>query len=567
MIPSYDIIPQLQNVTVNLVDPRKEAIHSYSTIRFTFLPETTATRIKVIAHVDPRIPTLETYPRLDFGFESCEAADGYDATVIRKTSFDIVLDKNVAAGKRATFVLRDVMNPAYPGSTYWSITTFNGDQSIENRQDEKLAHHGFDILGYINVLGSSNLDNPFFGYTNVQVTFNMQAQLDIASGERLSIQHPPGYSYVDRSFRAIRNLRERDHGVEPKSPSVYFVEFGKALIKTTECSFSLVVNLPFQREMQKNWLFSTAATLQNPDGTNYVVPTNTNDGKFDGFPLVASFTKFEISPLQYSPGAATDLIVLMKLPAAEEAERQIVVELSAPSGFAFSQSCISPDSPSTKFSRCTGTNSDAELVVSGKTLHGQEEIKIMLTVINPPTTPDNNLWHLSLTKDESTQHSAYSKTLGFQVDEMTAAFHGSNKLGFNAPAFFSFTPRDTIVDFSTVHVAAPELGFKARCLDAEDQIAPLKNISCRRGDGQHRIVFTLENMKIVVGEVYMLGIMLQNPWHELEKDANKFQFVIKVRIRIYFLHESFSLACFDMFRFQILFFGFIEKTGPARKHS
>ena len=60
-------------------------------------------------------------------------------------------------------------------------------QVLENRQDEKLQHQGFDILGYISVLGSSALDNPFFGYTNVKVTFNMQAQLDIARGEKLSI--------------------------------------------------------------------------------------------------------------------------------------------------------------------------------------------------------------------------------------------------------------------------------------------------------------------------------------------------------------------------------------------
>eukprot|EP00398_MALV-I-01_sp_L67-1_P000676 gene677-366_t len=477
VIPSYDIIPQLRNVTVDLVDPRKEAIHSYSTIRFTFLPETDANRIMIVARVDPRISWTETYPRLDFDFSLAAIPEGYDSIVVRQTQYDIVLEKEVSGGSRVTFVISNVRNPAYPGATYWDITTFKDVQILENRQDEKLQHQGFDILAFANGHTSSNtpdpirtrklsgerpghaLDNPFFGYTNVKVTFNMQAQLDIARGERLSIQHPPGYEFVDKSFRAIRNLRESDHGIELENPSIYYIVFDKELIQTTECSFSLVVNLPSQREMNKNWHFSTEKTEYTPDGTAITLPTNTNDGKFDGFPLVASFVKFEVAPFQYSPGAQTELNVLMRLPAAEEADRQIVVELSAPSGFSFLQSCISPDKPSTKFSRCTGTNSDAELVVSGKALYGNEDIKVVLTVTNPPTTPANNLWHLSLTKDESQQHSAYSTFLGFPVDEMTVAFHGSNKLGFKSPAFFSFTPRDTIVDFSQIHVSAPDYGI------------------------------------------------------------------------------------------------------------
>lgn len=434
VIPGYAITPQLKQLSIDFTPPRMEAMGSSATIRFEFTSETPATALKIVGYVYSSDELLqlsrgEVVEPATFDWTNAqlgtpaeiEAAEGQTVSSLSTITFKnekyIVLARNMPVNAVTSIVLSSVLNPGVPGPSSFDLITYNGPIDGPS-SDERLGAKGPRILGYLNVLSSSSVVPSFFGYASAMATFYMKSSLRLEAGEILRVVHPPGYVLVPNSFRARKSIRAESHGLSPTSSNEYQIVLGADLDANTECTFSIMVDLPKEQEMIENWyIFSEKV---NEDGTR--TPTNTNDGLFAGFALVGSI-EFDVNPGKRSPGASTELKLTFSVLAAQVATEKIELKLTGPLGFRFRPNCLW--TADARFSKCIGYNTEATLVATSRTMVGKD-LTVSLYVFNPAITPRPNTWRLSLFKDDRTKHNNYSEMDGYEVVPITVDYRVSN---------------------------------------------------------------------------------------------------------------------------------------------
>merc|ERR1719181_1685135 len=115
-----------------------------------------------------------------------------------------------------------------------------------------------------------------------------------------------------------------------------------------------------------------------------------NDGSFPGFILVGPID-FTVTPSRRTPGAQINVSITFGLPYPEEAEDQLIFELTAPLGYLFQPSCLAERN---LFRKCIPNGHRASLEPVSRRANLQMNVNV--TVQNPQVTPIPNWWTVQL---------------------------------------------------------------------------------------------------------------------------------------------------------------------------
>ncbi|CAE7742223.1 slc10a7 [Symbiodinium necroappetens] len=273
----------------------------------------------------------------------------------------------------------------------------------------------------------------------------------------------------------------------------YFAVLTQPVPAGTTIRFQLGVASPPLAEKVMNWYFRTwrVEPLVDEDGAvvdasmpiypwigRTITATGTSDGAFSGFLLVGQ-VPFTVTPSLQTPGAEIKLTINFGVADGVEADESVRMEVTAPEGFVFADSCRYGGSPI--FSKCTGFLNQATLVTARPRLRGSD-ITVDLRVSNPGLTPSPNYFYVALFQDESSQYVRWSQALSYEIMGMGVVYKGNNQLGEAASGFFTFTPVRPSPS-PVVHIVVtppPNAGFRVLCTG----ISPLGFVfmpSCEHG--------------------------------------------------------------------------------------
>jgi len=256
------------------------------------------------------------------------------------------------------------------------------------------------------------------------------------------------------------------------------------------------------------------------------VPKATNDYLFPGFLLVGQIP-FYVEPGMKTPGALNYMQLQFNLPQTIEAEQEVKIILTAPSGFQFQASCLAE--LNLAFLKCSGAANVATLTSATRTVNAQNH-KLVLLGNNAPETPSYNIWKLAAFKDESTQFINYSEWSGFSLTAMLVAVKGNNQKGASGPLFFTITPANTAERKATLLVTPPpKQGYRMNCRDAYRVGLPVEPACSTTGAPDAEIILTLDNSTIVAGIEYTFSVGVLNPGTEVDKSNNMWAVSLKDR--------------------------------------
>jgi len=185
------------------------------------------------------------------------------------------------------------------------------------------------------------------------------------------------------------------------------------------------------------------------------------------------------------------------------------MEVTAPAGFQFKDSCFSMGSP--VFRKCTGYRNTATLVSTIKYVVGTN-LTIHLTCTNPGGTPLKNEWNLAVFQDAATQYVNWSPGAGYEILPMTVVYRGNNQLAVTDTGFFDFTPlkRSTSEVLYVVIIPPPGQGYRLLCTGLQKlgfQGTPI----CTPGSGNSMLRLRFPNGTLEAKVRYTLGVGILNP--------------------------------------------------------
>jgi hypothetical protein len=228
-----------------------------------------------------------------------------------------------------------------------------------------------------------------------------------------------------------------------------------------------------------------------------------------------------------TPGALNYMQLQFNLPQTIEAEQEVKIILTAPSGFQFQASCLAE--LNLAFLKCSGAANVATLTSATRTVNAQSH-KLVLLGNNAPETPSYNVWKLAAFKDESTQFINYSEWSGFSLTAMLVAVKGNNQKGASGPLFFTITPANTAERKATLLVTPPpKQGYRMNCRDAYRVGLPVEPACSTTGAPDAEIILTLDNSTIVAGIEYTFSVGVLNPGTEVDKSNNMWAVSLKDR--------------------------------------
>eukprot|EP00434_Breviolum_minutum_P017959 symbB.v1.2.015837.t1/scaffold1189.1/size132999/2 len=528
MLEGYEIVPELApsilpcRIDVNLVTGLAcEGTGSFSTAVITFTATRSAELVSIQAKVD-----LES-----FDFTNARFGDGVDGpmTVYGRSMTMVVVEMMVHNGVGSEITIHNIKNPMTPGMSTWAVTTYTKGAvagapvtttlmplvtctsiggacgtfpPAEARRDEGLDLPGPAVLGYIRVDQNSFINPIYYGVPNALVTFELRGETSAEVNDVLVVRRPPGYSLTEGTLRALRSVSFGENGLDFMrkwstdfaNPEDFYAVLTQPVPASTTIRFQLGVASPALAEKVMNWYFKTWRVLPLVDEDGVVVDasmpaypwlgrnitaTGTSDGAFAGFLLVGQ-VPFSVVPSLQTPGAEIKLTINLGVADGVEAQESVRMEVLAPAGFVFADSCRYGGSPI--FSKCTGFQNQATLVTARPRLRGSD-ITVDLRVRNPGLTPTPNYFYLSLFQDESTQYVRWSQYLSYEIMGMGVVYKGNNQLGEAASGYFTFTPvrpSPAAVVYIVV-TPPPSAGFRVLCTG----ISPLGFIlmpNCEQGN-------------------------------------------------------------------------------------
>jgi len=558
MIPGFEIIPKLENVSVAMVSPEGrcrpavnvitglvcEGAGSFGSIEVGFTPVRRAQLVQLQGHVAGE----------SFGFLEAVIADGVPTHARSATA--IAAQVELQAGVPTSLRIDGLQNPSAPGTAMWSITTFTTDpvpgavttttvmpprpceasgpcgaSSITYpRSDETLNLASFNVLGYIDVLSSSRVDPIYYNEQAATVTLDMRLEYSLGATDVLRITRPPGYRLLGGTLRTYRELQVGENGLDYmrrfstdyENPEDFYLVITGPLSAGTAILFGLKADLPATPEQTRNWFFRTYRVLpaRDPDGDirdasqvpypwvgRKLEATGTNDGAYSGFLLVGQIP-FTVDPMLQTPGAEIRLSFSFGIAEGIEAENYVRLEIRGPAGFVVKDNCFAQGSP--EFAKCTGYKNTATLVTVRNRLKGTD-IVLHLAVQNPGATPTPNYWYLAVFEDDATQYVRWSQALSYPIVAMSVLYKGNNQLGESATSFFTFTPvrpSPTPLAYFVV-TPPPSSNFRLFCTG----VSPLGFVlmpQCTSGGVNEPLELRFDNASLQAEQAYTFGVRVYN---------------------------------------------------------
>merc|ERR550514_1570846 len=544
LIQGYVILPQLRNVEIYLADsmpkigqiarvPMKvqEAILSDSTVVVKFRAESDATHVRIVG-------TVKGATRRGY-FDFTEVVTPSKIEIVEKTKEHFVglmqiravpanLNERRQVELETQVTMYHVRNPDVDGPTYWDITTYMGSFDYEYRMDQRLLVVGFPIPGRLTLKPTSAVRPNFYGTRRSVANFNFESSVQLVAGDVLVLKRPGNFLFYNNTLIVKRFITVESHGILPHDTDgeEYVIRLGGPTTPDTEVGISIDVVLPDEPrnildENSKNrpeWL------IECHDGDG--VPKATNDYLFPGFLLVGQIP-FYVEPGMKTPGALNYMQLQFTLPQTIEAEQEVKIILTAPSGFQFQASCLAE--LNLAFLKCSGSANVATLTSATRTVNAQSH-QLVLLGNNAPETPSYNIWKLAAFKDESTQFINYSEWSGFSLTAMLVTVKGNNQKGASGPLFFTITPANTAERKATLLVTPPpKQGYRMNCRDAYRVGLPVEPACSTTGAPDAEIALTLENSTIVAGIEYTFSVGVLNPGAEVDKSNNMWAVSLKDR--------------------------------------
>jgi len=555
MIEGYDIIPELEKVEVKAVAPTApegfcrplidiitrnncEATLSAGAINISFMPNKPADLVQLRGRIGEH--------HFDFT-DAILDKTRLGLTIHSKSEHHITANLAVRPGAIATLIIEGVRNPPIPGQAMMTITTYKGSViDLTTRVDEKLDFPSFPVLDYMNLV-SYRVNPIYYAARDATVQFELEPHMDILEHDVLRITIPPGfmkppdntwvgYRLKEGSFQPFRDLRVSEHGLDTdrkwssnyERPEDYFVVLSRDVTKGTRILFALTVDLPEVRLSSPFWYFRTYRVLPQRDTDGEILDDSpvpypwigndgnrrdmmaigTNDGAFKGFLLVGQ-VPFRVTPELKTPGAQIRLSINFRLNAPVQAVDEVRMEVTAPSGFNFKDSCFALGSPI--FRKCTGYRNTASLVSTVSSISGTN-ITIHLVVTNPGATPTRNTWTLAVYRDAAKQYVNWSPAAGFEILPMTVVFRGNNQLAVEDTGFFDFTPLKRSLS-PTLHIVIfpPEdQGYRMLCTGIQ-KLGFKGTPVCTSGPVNSQLKLRFPNGTLEARTRYTLGVGILNP--------------------------------------------------------
>jgi hypothetical protein len=584
MVPGYQIIPELQDITVIDFPPTAPCrfdvaiIHGQpcqavgSKIGITIMA--TPTKAGSLVGISGQLANGRK-----FDFSEAILRRGFAAAVpalYKRTMDQIVAVLDVRAGSEYTLTVEGIMNPTptasdvfvYPADAMWTITTYSiptglmdpnnpalpmpGYAAPQFRQDEKLAQLGLQVLGYIQTIATGCVVTPsYYGIMGATVTMLLKTQFQWDVADVLRMTRPPGFELVDQSVVTFLNFKIGEQGLDTRrkfnasstqNPSDYFMVLEKPVLAMQTVQFTVTSNLPSIPEPQMYWYFRTYKVLPEKDSDGDIIDDSqvpypwlnrdivnygTNDGAFAGFLLVGEIP-FTLTPEMKTPGAKIRLTIKFDLPAEVQAQQFLKLRVTAPADYTFDNSCLAIGSR--HFSRCAGFKNEARLTTILPRLKGIG-ITVHLRLLNPGETPIPNMWKLDLFQDDKSDFVNQSPKVGYEIAAMSARFTGNNKLSEIATGYFTFTPLRTSPSLKVHMVFAPPAGqdYWLKCENVETLSFGNEkgSYSCQSLSRNSPLELIFVNASLKKGVSYTIGIGVSNPASAPSSGNNMWRLLLK----------------------------------------
>jgi hypothetical protein len=542
MINGYAIIPELSGVHVAEVPPTAPAGYcrpfvkvitrqncsaagSYGAVHVKFMPMKPADLVQLRGRIGEHT----------FDFSNARIPE-VTVSVNSRDASQITANLAVRPGTMAELVIEGIQAPLTPGTALYTITTYTGTTpSAANRIDEKLDHPSFEILQYIKRI-TSRVNPIYYGALGATVSFEVEPLMSILAHDVFRITRPPGYKLIDESFQGFRDLRFSEHGLDVDrkwstsydNPEDYYVVLSKTVQANTRILFTISANLPPIREAETHWYFRTYRVLPQRDVDGEILDAEpvpypwigkdgkrrdmmavgTNDGAFEGFLLVGQ-VPFTVTPELTTPGAVIRLTINFQLAYTVQAQMEVRMEVTAPAGFMFRDSCFSLSSQT--FRKCTGYRATATLVSTVSRISGTD-ITLNLAVTNPGATPLKNTWSLAIFLDDSKQYVNWSPGPGYEILPMTVVYRGNNQLAVEDTGYFDFTPLKASSSELLYVVIIPPAGQGYRLLCTGIQKLGFQGTPvCVSGPVNSQLKLRFANGTLEARTRYTLGVGILNP--------------------------------------------------------
>jgi hypothetical protein len=557
-VPGQMVIPRLQDLAVVRTD-KMLAVSSMASLQVSFSPSQPAAAVSITTR-----GIIGIDMQAKFGFADAKIRGTVQLQAI--TDMEILLQSNTSIsfktvlleGLSYVFLISDLVNPAKPGRTMWTFTTFAQPEgstgfdwlTLENRRDYSEDFVGPQTISRIaidperTVLANSFLDTDG---TELKVSFVVYPD-GISSGQYLILYAPFGYEFVDRTFKPgdgfplvsgsvyVRGVRAGDVQDEGAGRA-YIIQIRTGFAVNQLIQFAVRVSTPrtpddlalFETDYSSTWGLMAA---QDTDGQQ---PSASNDDLFPGFTLKASFGNVAITPEPNGVTPRKHVIVTVRISPKTTLRSltqggSITVRMMSPIGFDFDSGCLAV-TPNAVFEKCTGDGRVAVLPVRGARLP-QGISSVQLFVTNAGITPATNTWMLETFVDVpvdntwDTLESPRQQSIvpGYEIRELIQATIGANtQRGAVTKVFVWFLATNFLDVGGSVELHAPP-SYSLRCNPRIEYIS-LPSGTCRLEGGttspsvsdyHHYLILTstLPNQVVYPNTAYEFAVPAVNPMHD-----------------------------------------------------
>eukprot|EP00927_Polykrikos_kofoidii_P039777 TRINITY_DN34085_c0_g1_i1.p1 TRINITY_DN34085_c0_g1~~TRINITY_DN34085_c0_g1_i1.p1 ORF type:complete len:1924 (-),score=275.54 TRINITY_DN34085_c0_g1_i1:157-5412(-) len=570
MIDGYDIIPEPYDTQIFYQPPVAPCRPSADLVHGTIC-QATGSSSAILVRIMPTMAADIVGIRGAIGEESFDFSEANldmntdtatPPTIYKQSTDELMIRIAVRVPNQANMRIDNILLPETSGEGRWTVTTYNqklvspakgivAAVYTELPRDSKVDMKAIKVLGYIQTMESSRVSPIYYGALAATIYFELRPDFSWEATDVLRITRPTGYAMQDGTLNAFGVFKVGEHGLDKmrkwatsyENPEYYFAVLDKKVYESTTITFSVKSKLPDIPYQDLNWFFDTYKVMPLTDTDGEVLDTSqapypwlgreielygTNDGAFIGFPLVGQIP-FTVIPSLKTPGAEIQVIVNFGLAAQVQAKDYLVLDVRAPQGFTFDDSCLKESS--NLFSRCTGYRNTASLTTVQRTLAGTD-IVVRLSATSPGETPIPNMWTLTLFKGKNTNYENWSQKVGYEISEMRASYRGNNQLQTTSTSFFTFTPmRPSPSPIVFMYFYPPaNAGYNLNCQDVE--ALAFKEVGrCESLGLNMPLELRFDNASLIADAAYTVGIGVSNPgglvlpadnmWGLLLKDFQK----------------------------------------------
>lgn len=515
-----------------------QAVGSTTSIVVSFMPTLPADLVSIGGNVAGEI----------FDFE--EATLGVDdigapIPVYSRSAEMIVADMPAMPETPVSIRVDGIINPPVSGQAMWTITTYVQAPERELRRNELSEYGTFYILDYIRTVYEEVVP-AYYDYFNAEITFEVRLDFTVELHDVFRVTRPTGFRFLEGTLRTYYGFQVSEDGADTSrffnqslsmDPEDYYMVLAAPIGVNERVRWTFNLDLPDIPYPDKFWFFRFYRLLPIRDFDGEILDDShvpypwiprvfndlqylgTNDGNFGGFLLVGD-VPFTVNPSLQTPGADIALTLTFGLPAPVEAQVEVRLELTAPSGFEFADNCFY-GSPII-FSRCQGYRNLATLTTVARTVAGAE-ISVAIKTKNPASTPGDNTWTLRVFKDDRNEVENMATRLGYPIEPMKASYKGNNQFGeVGTTSFFTFTPMQKHPDPAEgrespvlyIVVTPPPNqgngGYRLNCQGVEPMsFGPYE--SCTSQGLNMPLTLKFSNATLMAEESYTFGVGVSNP--------------------------------------------------------